>query len=135
MHHIEEEWNVPKCGEPARDNAVRPLELAEQEESGPERHHQKEQRWRIFFAVDEGQERAEPCALSGPPYRIAIEVEGPQHDEAPNESCACPGEKGPAYLWGLFEQRGKDVAHRHNARPGYQWIQDQQSQVSVGNLD
>jgi hypothetical protein len=82
MNDIIEEWNTAESRNPFRQPAACVLDRSQQQQLRPDRHGQIQQRWRVFFAVDKGQEGGDGAGLRAPGRGIAVDIGRTQQHES-----------------------------------------------------
>ena len=123
VHDIEEERHLPEHREHTREPASRMLEGGEQHQGRAERHHQIEQRRRIFLAIEEGQHGRQPSRLHGPRRGIAIEIAGAEQDETERDRRAQPEQQALPRFRLKLHHRAERIARGHHPDPRHQRIE------------
>src|SRR5262245_18915804 len=122
VHHIEEEGHLAEHCEHLREAPARLLERPEQYQSGAKRHHQKEQRRRVFLAIDEREQCGEPILLNRPRRRVAIKIARAEQDKAERYGRSHDVEEALPCLRLALHHRTERVACRHHPDPRDEWI-------------
>src|SRR5262245_17569909 len=117
VHHIEEEGHLAEHCEHLREAAARLIERPEQHQSGAKRHHQKEQRRRVFLAIDEREQCGEPILLNRPQRRVAIKIARAEQDKAERDSRTHAVEEALPRFRIALHHGAEGVARRHHPDP------------------